>query len=458
MNNTPNSERIHIGIFGNRNAGKSSVINAITGQELAIVSEQKGTTTDPVYKAMELLPLGPVVVIDTPGLDDVGDLGELRISKSYQVLNKTDMCLLVIDANEGVREEDIRIIRRMKDKKLPTLMVVNKVDLLEVNHPINDVKDKKLIQVMADESVEVVNHDQACLAELRCKETIDAIRMKSLQMKSQSESGIVRYDWDVLSKELDCPYIFVSANSGFQIEELKELIGQLYPRDKKNKYIVRDLIQAFDFVVLVTPIDESAPKGRLILPQQQTIREILEVSAVPILTTEGGLSEVVSSVGKEPALVVTDSQAFAFVAENIPQHWKLTSFSILFARYKGDLDTLVEGATYIRELKAGDTVLISEGCTHHRQCNDIGTVKLPNWLTNYTKQELQFEFTSGMEYPMKLSKYALVIHCGGCMLNDKEMEHRILEAHNQGVPITNYGTAIAYMNEILERSIEHITN
>lgn len=393
LNASPSSERIHIGLFGKRNAGKSSIINAITGQNLAIVSEVKGTTTDPVSKAMELLPLGPVVLIDTPGLDDDGELGLLRIQKAYQTLNKTDIALLIVDSSLGMTLEDSAILERILAKQIPYVIVFNKSDLLK---------------------------EKAALPE----------------HISPNNS------------------IFVSTLTGENIFELKELIAKQIPAEAQEKYIVRDLIKPNDFVILVVPIDASAPKGRLILPQQQTIRDLLEGGAVSIVVQVNELQETIATLGKIPALVVTDSQAFKNVSALVPKDIPLTSFSILFARYKGNLNTVVHGAYAIDALENGDTVLISEGCTHHRQCEDIGAVKLPRWLEKHTGKKLSYEFTSGTEFPVDLSKYKLIIHCGGCTLNEREMKYRLKCAEDQNVPITNYGTAIAHMNGILERSIE----
>lgn len=390
MNHTPSAERVHIGIFGRRNAGKSSIINALTGQDLAIVSERKGTTTDPVLKAMELLPLGPVVMIDTPGLDDTGELGMLRIQKAYQILNKTDIALLVIDGTVGMTDADEKILERIKAKEIPYLIVMNKADLLS---------------------------DRPC-------------------------------------KENDGNCLWVSALNRTQIHELKERIGRLVPSGNPNRYIVRDLVSPSDLVVLVVPIDKAAPKGRLILPQQQTIRDLLEAGAASVVVRDTELKDILKKLGVSPALVITDSQAFKTVSRIVPEDIPLTSFSILFARYKGNLKTLVNGARHIDNLKDGDTVLISEGCTHHRQCDDIGTVKLPDWLRKHTGKALNFEFTSGTEFPLNLNRYRLIIHCGGCTLNEREMKYRIKCAEDAGIPMTNYGTAIAYMNGILERSLK----
>lgn len=392
LNNTPSANRIHIGIFGRRNAGKSSIINAITAQNLAIVSDIKGTTTDPVLKSMELLPLGPVVIIDTPGLDDEGDLGQLRIQKAYQILNKTDIAVLVVDSSVGMTTEDEIILAMIKDKKIPYIIVMNKVDLL----PDIDLK-------------EISSSDNT---------------------------------------------IFVSTVTNTNISELKELIARHAPKEDTQKRIVADLLAPLDFVVLVIPIDSSAPKGRLILPQQQTIRDILDAGATAIAVKDTELSETLASLGKKPKLVITDSQVFHKVSADTPSNIPLTSFSILFARYKGNLNTVVNGARALDSLEDGDTILISEGCTHHRQCEDIGTVKIPKLLKKHTGKELHFEFTSGTEFPMDLHKYKVIIHCGGCTLNEREMKYRLKCAEGAGVPITNYGIALAHINGILERSIE----
>ena len=396
LNQTPSANRTHIGIFGKRNAGKSSLINAITGQNYAIVSDVLGTTTDPVLKSMELLPLGPVVIIDTPGLDDEGELGALRIQKAYQILNKTDIAVLVIDASSGVTKEDSEILKRIHEKEIPCVIVVNKSDIC----PNCNLEDLPL---------------------------------------PDSDSAIL-----------------VSSKTGEHIHELKELLAQQASQDTIQKSIVADLLNPLDFVVLVVPIDSAAPKGRLILPQQQTIRDILEAKASAIVVQETELAETLNSLGKKPKMVITDSQVFKKVAAETPADILLTSFSILFARYKGNLKTLVDGASALDSLKNGDRILISEGCTHHRQCDDIGTVKLPNWIRNYTKKEIEFEFTSGTEFPLDLSSYKMIVHCGGCMLNEREMKYRLKCAEDAKIPITNYGTCIAYINGILNRSLEPV--
>lgn len=387
LNSTPSGERIHIGFFGKRNAGKSSVVNAVTGQDLAVVSDTLGTTTDPVYKAMELLPLGPVMIIDTPGFDDEGSLGELRIKKTKQVLNKTDVAVLIVDAQQGLSDTDRQLISMFEAKKLPFIIVYNKSDLLD-------------------------------------------------NIKSSKDNEI-----------------YISAKDKINIYELKEKIGKLSAVQSNEKRLVGDLLNEGDFVVLVVPIDSSAPKGRLILPQQQAIRDILEAGAISIVTRDTELKHTLENLGKKPEMVITDSQAFKQVAKDVPEDIKLTSFSILMARYKGLLNSAVRGAKAIDSLENGDKVLISEGCTHHRQCEDIGTVKLPNWLKKHTGKQLEFAFSSGTEFPEDLSKYKLIIHCGGCMLNEREVRYRMKCAEDQGVPITNYGTAIAFMNGILKRSL-----
>lgn len=396
LNQTPSANRTHIGIFGKRNAGKSSLINAITGQNYAIVSDVLGTTTDPVLKSMELLPLGPVVIIDTPGLDDEGTLGALRIQKAYQILNKTDIAVLVIDASSGVTKEDSEILKRIHEKEIPCVIVVNKSDIC----PNCNLEDLPL---------------------------------------PDSDSAIL-----------------VSSKTGEHIHELKELLAQQASQDTIQKSIVADLLNPLDFVVLVVPIDSAAPKGRLILPQQKTIRDILEAKASAIVVQETELAETLNSLGKKPKMVITDSQVFKKVSAVTPDDILLTSFSILFARYKGNLKILVNGASALDSLKNGDRILISEGCTHHRQCDDIGTVKLPNWIRSYTKKEVEFEFTSGTEFPLDLSSYKMIVHCGGCMLNEREMKYRLKCAEDAKIPITNYGTCIAYINGILERSLEPV--
>lgn len=396
MNQTPASERVHISFFGKRNAGKSSVINAVTGQDLAIVSSVMGTTTDPVYKTMELLPLGPVMVIDTPGIDDEGELGALRVRKSYQVLNKTDIAILVIDSTAGKGEEELELIHRFHKKGIPYLIVYNKIDLLSTE------------------------------------------KIKDLAMSVRAEE------------------VLVSASDGMNIQELKEKIASLKPEDTHKYPLIQDLIDPLDLVILVVPIDKAAPKGRLILPQQQTIRDILERGALSLVVRDTELKSTLDhflAQGVCPKLVVTDSQAFARVSKDVPENITLTSFSILFARYKGELETQLKGVTALSSIEDGDRILIAEGCTHHRQCGDIGTCKMPEWIRNYTGKKPVFEFTSGTEFPDDVSSYKMVVHCGGCMLNEREMKYRIACCQDQGVPITNYGILIAQVTGILKRSL-----
>ena len=385
LNNTPSAERVHIAFFGKRNSGKSSLLNAVTNQNIAIVSDILGTTTDPVFKAMELLPLGAVMMIDTAGIDDEGELGNMRVQKTLRILNKTDIAVLVVDSTKGLTEYENDLIEKFKNKNVPYIIAYNKCDL-----------HKK-----------AVNADNE---------------------------------------------ICVSALTGENIYELKELIAKQNGiiEDKK---IVAHLLNKNDLAVLVVPIDESAPKGRLILPQVQTIRELLDNEMIPVVTRDTTLTETLTSLAKKPAIVITDSQVFGKVSKDTPVDIPLTSFSILMANYKSDLKTLVKGVTAIDTLQDGDKVLISEGCTHHRQCNDIGTVKLPRLLQKYTNKTLDFQWTSGTEFEEDLTKYKLVIHCGGCMLNEREMKYRLKCSVDQAVPMTNYGTAIAYMNGILKRSL-----
>ncbi len=385
LNDTPSANRIHIGFFGRRNAGKSSLVNAVTGQALSLVSDVKGTTTDPVKKAMELLPLGPVVIVDTPGIDDEGELGGMRVKRARQTLNKIDAAVLVVDATLGLYPEDRELIRAFEARRLPYIVAMNKADLLA----------------------------------------------------SPPEGGMS-----------------VSAVSGAGVAELKEALARLIKPEGGGRRIIGDLISPLDTVMLITPIDSAAPKGRLILPQQQTIRDILDAGALAVVTREIEYKSALSSLAKRPRLVVTDSQAFGRAAAETPEDVMLTSFSILMARYKGFLETAVRGAAALDRLKDGDRVLISEGCSHHRQCEDIGTVKLPRWLREHTGRELVLEHSSGTEFPEELGGYALVIHCGGCMLTEREMLYRMGCAEEQGVPFTNYGVAIAHMHGILRRSLE----
>lgn len=397
MNQTPTAERTHIGFFGKRNAGKSSVMNAVTGQDIAVVSDVKGTTTDPVYKSMELLPLGPVVMMDTPGIDDEGDLGNLRVKKSYQVLNKADVAVLVIDGTAGAAEEDRALLIRIREKKIPYVVVLNKKELAS---PEAEQDTARFLELAEDHMISV------------------------------------------------------SAAEGSGIHELKEMIGRIAETEEPEKYLVRDLLAPSDVAVLVVPIDSAAPKGRLILPQQQTIRDILEAGAISVVAKETELRDALGKLGTKPKMVITDSQAFAQVAKDTPDDILLTSFSILMARYKGNLEQAVRGVAALDALEDGDTVLISEGCTHHRQCDDIGTVKIPRWIREYTGREIQIETTSGTEFPDDLTKYKLIVHCGGCMLNEREMKYRLSCAQDQGVPMTNYGILIAYVKGILKRSVQ----
>ena len=392
LNNTPSSERLHIGFFGMRNAGKSSLVNAVTAQSLSLVSDIKGTTTDPVRKAMELLPLGPVVIIDTPGLDDEGALGQMRVRRAKDTLGSVHIAVIVADALKGLSEEDKSLAAELDNRKIPYIIAMNKADLL------GSVPENK--------------------------------------------DGI----------------IYVSAEKNIGINRLKDNLATLAKAGKKDKKILADLVSKGDTVMLVTPIDESAPKGRLILPQQQTIRELLEIGAVTLTVQTEEIPQALSLLKTPPKLVITDSQAFGKVSKLIGEDIKLTSFSILFARYKGDLDTVVEGADKLSSLQDGDRILISEGCTHHRQCKDIGTVKLPGWIKNFSGKELTFDFTSGGDFPEDLSAYALVVHCGGCTLTEKEMQNRLERCRQQGVAVTNYGTAIAEIHGILRRSLEVFDN
>lgn len=399
MNQTPTSERVHIGFFGRRNAGKSSVMNAVTGQNLAVVSQVKGTTTDPVYKSMELLPLGPVTLMDTPGIDDTGELGALRVKKSYQALNKTDTAVVVLDGDLGATPEDLALISKIREKKIPWLAVVNKQDQL------------------------------------------------TPARQQEIETDLVG---DGIPKE---QILWVSATEKTGIFELKERLAHLAKPEENQQPLVSDLVSPEDFVVLVVPIDKAAPKGRLILPQQQVIRDLLDTGAIPVVCRDTELESTLTRLGQTPRLVITDSQAFEKVSRITPESIPLTSFSILFARYKGTLEPSVKGAAALDTLEDGDTVLICEGCTHHRQCDDIGSVKLPRWIGEYTKKELNFAFTSGTEFPDELEQCKMIVHCGGCMLNAREMKYRMSCALDQGVPMTNYGILIAQLKGILKRSV-----
>ncbi|MBE5971496.1 MAG: [FeFe] hydrogenase H-cluster maturation GTPase HydF [Lachnoclostridium sp.] len=386
LNQTPASERIHIGFFGRRNAGKSSVMNAVTGQNLAVVSDVKGTTTDPVYKTMELLPIGPVMVIDTPGIDDEGELGRLRVTKSRQVLNKTDLAILVVDGTEGMKKEDQEMQELFIKKNIPYLIVFNKTDL---------------------------------------------------HVNTERQENVV----------------YVSALTGEGIHELKEKIGTM-KKAEVERDLVEGLVKAGDMVILVTPIDKAAPKGRLILPQQMTIRALLDHGCMTMVVRDTELADALKKLGRKPDLVITDSQAFGKVSKIVPQEIPLTSFSILMARYKGDLEQVIEGVSMLDHIEDGDKILISEGCTHHRQCNDIGTVKLPGWIKDYTNKDIEFCFTSGTEFPEDLSPYKLIVHCGACMLNEREMKYRQAWAKDQKIAMTNYGILIAHVHGILKRSVD----
>ena len=392
MNSTPSGERVHISFFGRRNAGKSSVLNAVTGQELAVVSDVKGTTTDPVMKSMELLPLGPVVMIDTPGIDDEGELGALRVKKSYQILNKTDVAVLVADASVGFGDAEEALLAKIQEKRIPCVVVWNKADLVS---------------------------GQA-------------------EGPDGGSHGVIH----------------VSAATGQGIDELKERLARLGKPEENGRRIIADLLSPGDTVVLVVPIDKAAPKGRLILPQQQTIRDILEADAFSLVVRETGLKAALGQRREKPRLVVTDSQAFKKVAADTPADIPLTSFSILFARYKGELLPMVQGVKALDGIQDGDRILICEGCTHHRQCDDIGTVKMPGWIRAYTGASPDFAFVSGTEFPDDLSPYRMIVHCGGCMLNAREMRYRLQCAQDQGVPMTNYGMTIAHTQGILKRSLE----
>lgn len=396
LNQTPAGERTHIAFFGKRNAGKSSLVNAFTGQDLAIVSNVKGTTTDPVYKSMELLPLGPVEIIDTPGIDDTGELGSLRVKKTKQVLNKTDLAVVVCDATSDLTQSEEELLDLIHIKGIPCILVWNKSDLLEeIPEDINNEHDHQ---------------------------------------------------------------IWVSALNGDKIFELKELAARIAQEEENQRYLIRDLLEPGDIVVLVIPIDKAAPKGRLILPQQQTIRDILEAGASALVCRDFELELTLKNLGRNPRLVVTDSQVFGKVAKIVPEDVPLTSFSILMARYKGDLPLLVKGVTAVDDLKENDKVLIAEGCTHHRQCDDIGTYKLPKWINAHTGITPEYSFTSGTEFPEDLKDYKMVIHCGACMLREKEVLYRLRSVDDHNIPVTNYGTFIAYLNGILERTLRPFEN
>lgn len=429
LNDTPSGERVHIGFFGRRNSGKSSLVNAVTGQEMSLVSDTLGTTTDPVSKAMELLPLGPVVIIDTPGFDDVGELGEQRVRRTRQILNRADMAVLVIDATVGMTDSDRQLVGIFEEKSIPYLVAANKCDLLET--PASDQGKASA---------------QSELPETWKGGALDQDMVSDREMASDQSKAVAQ---NVSSGSV----IYVSALLGTNIYNLKESMAALSGVKREDRHIVGDMLETGDIVVLVIPIDESAPKGRLILPQQQTIRDILEAGASAICVKDTELKLTLDKLGTRPKLVITDSQAFGRVSKETPADIMLTSFSILMARYKGFLDTAVLGAAKLDKLQDGDRILVAEGCTHHRQCEDIGTVKLPGWLRKHSGKDLVFETSSGRGFPEDLSPYALVLHCGGCMLNDKEMLFRMNCAIDQGVPFTNYGIAIAHVHGILKRSL-----
>lgn len=441
MNSTPASDRVHIGFFGKRNAGKSSVLNAVTGQDLAVVSSVKGTTTDPVYKAMELLPLGPVMMIDTPGIDDEGELGDLRVKKSYQVLNKTDVAVLVVDACSGLACEDSALLKRIKEKQIPCVIVFNKADL----------DNQQGISGKGEDAAH-----GGCPVSEGGPDTVsgvcpvfgggpDTASDTAPDTASDTASGVFP---DTV------PVLWASALTGRGIKALKESLAQLGKVRENSRKIVGDLLEPSDIVVLVTPIDKAAPKGRLILPQQQTIRDILDSDAAAIVLKENELAGMLPLLGKKPKMVITDSQVFARVCSDTPEDILLTSFSILFARYKGNLEQLAKGVAALESVKDKSRILVSEGCTHHRQCGDIGTVKLPAWIRGFTGASPEFVFTSGTGFPEKLEGYHMIIHCGGCMLNEREMEYRMKCAGDQGIPMTNYGITIAFIHGILRRSLE----
>ena len=393
LNDVVSADRVHIGFFGMRNAGKSSVVNAVTGQSLSVVSDVKGTTTDPVKKSMELLPIGPVVIIDTPGYDDEGALGELRVQKTKEVLNQTDIALLIVDGSVGLSAQDKELLRIFKERNVPYLIVWNKSDLSDSMTDVGQIEDA----------------------------------YKVMKVSALTKDGIY---------------------------ELKERIGAFAKENKKEeRFLVVDLLEKGDFVVLVVPVDESAPKGRLILPQQQVMRELLDHHYAFVTCQDTDLAETLCKLNEKPKLIITDSQAFERVARDTPEDVMLTSFSILMARYKGGLKQQIRGARKLASLKDGDTVLISEGCTHHRQCKDIGTVKMPGWIENYSKAKPNYRFTSGGDFPDDLNGIDLIVHCGGCMLNENQMKPRVQSAVKAGVPIVNYGIAIAAMHGILERSL-----
>lgn len=414
---TPSAQRLHIGFFGCRNAGKSSLVNAVTGQDLALVSEVKGTTTDPVMKAMELLPLGPVVIIDTPGYDDEGLLGEQRVMRTKRILNRSDLAVLVVDAASGIREADMELLGLFRSKNIPHVLVMNKADLIFPGPA-----------------------------------SAGNAAGSGVTNRPGAGTGVACSDAAGTDTALPEEVLYVSALTGRGVEELKERLGAMAPKEDPNHRLLGDLISPGDLVVLVCPIDESAPKGRIILPQQQAIRDILDTGAMAVVCRETELEETFRKLGTKPSLTVTDSQAFGIVDRITPDDIPLTSFSILMARYKGFLETAVAGAAALGRLRDGDRILMAEGCTHHRQCNDIGTVKIPRWILKHTGKDLVFETCSGREFPEDLSSYAAVIHCGGCMITERDVQYRMRCALDQNVPFTNYGIVIAAMTGALERS------
>ena len=414
---TPSAQRLHIGFFGCRNAGKSSLVNAVTGQDLALVSEVKGTTTDPVMKAMELLPLGPVVIIDTPGYDDEGLLGEQRVMRTKRILNRSDLAVLVVDAASGIREADMELLGLFRSKNIPHVLVMNKADLIFPGPA-----------------------------------SAGNAAGSGVTNRPGAGTGVACSDAAGTDTALPEEVLYVSALTGRGVEELKERLGAMAPKEDPNHRLLGDLISPGDLVVLVCPIDESAPKGRIILPQQQAIRDILDTGAMAVVCRENELEETFRKLGTKPSLTVTDSQAFGIVDRITPDDIPLTSFSILMARYKGFLETAVAGAAALGRLRDGDRILMAEGCTHHRQCNDIGTVKIPRWILKHTGKDLVFETCSGREFPEDLSSYAAVIHCGGCMITERDVQYRMRCALDQNVPFTNYGIVIAAMTGALERS------
>ncbi len=438
LNQTPASGRVHIGFFGRRNAGKSSLLNAVTGQELAVVSEVKGTTTDPVYKTMELLPLGPVMLIDTPGIDDEGELGALRVKKSRQVLNKTDIAVLVVDATVGLTREDQEMLALFREKQVPCIVVYHKADLLsEEAIP----EDRKQVSPVWQTGVPGTDRPGSGLS-------------APLQALGHPDPGRKPSGAGPGTSPQTAPFRFLYASSrtGAGIRELKDCLASMQPAEAE-KDLLEGLVQPGDLVVLVTPIDKAAPKGRLILPQQQTIRALLDHGCISVVVRESELKDTLEGLGRKPSLVITDSQAFGMVSAIVPEDIRLTSFSILFARYKGDLAQAVAGVRALDRIQDGDRILISEGCTHHRQCNDIGTVKLPGWIRAYTGCEPEFSYTSGTGFEEDLTRFRLVVHCGACMLGEREMKYRLACARDQGAAMTNYGILIAHVHGILKRSL-----